>query len=96
MENYNEEPILGVHLGNTNNCIAIFRNSRTEVIPNDCGNRTTPSFILFNKKEILIGDAAKWCRVKYYNNTIYDIKNMLGKNLMILNCKEISKIHILK
>ena len=80
MENYNEEPILGVHLGNTNNCIAIYRNSHAEVIPNECGNRTTSSFISFIKKEILIGDSAKGYRVKNYNNTIYDIKNMLGKN----------------
>ncbi len=46
------------------------------MIPNVSGKRITPSLISFNQKEI--GDSAKWYRVRNYNNTIYDIKNMLG------------------
>src|SRR3989338_3936754 len=70
---------VGIDLGTTYSCVAVFKNDNVEVIANDQGNRTTPSFFPFTETERLVGDAAKNQAAMNATNTVFDAKRLIGR-----------------
>ena len=71
---------VGIDLGTTYSCVGLWKNNQVEIIANDMGQRTTPSYVAFTDTERLVGDAAKNQVSMNPENSVFDAKRMIGLN----------------
>ncbi|KAG9333077.1 hypothetical protein JZ751_013500 [Albula glossodonta] len=68
-----------INLGTSNCCVGVFRDGKVEIIPTECLNKTTPSYVAFQNTERLVGEAAKNQVATNPGNTVFDVHRLIGK-----------------
>ena len=85
-DNKIDGPVIGIDLGTTYSCVGIFKNGHVEIIPNELGNRITPSIVAFTDEERLVGEAAKNQGAINPRRTVFSVKRLIGRKF---NDKEV-------
>lgn len=70
---------IGIDLGTTYSCVGVWQNDHVEIIANDQGNRTMPSYVSFTSEERLVGESAKNSAANNATNTVFDSKRLIGQ-----------------
>jgi molecular chaperone DnaK (HSP70) len=81
---------VGIDLGTSRASVAIYRNGKVEIIPNEYGGHITPSIVAFTRTDILVGEPAKAQQKSNLENTIYDNKRIIGKSPSEINFEQIN------
>nr|XP_058915171.1 heat shock 70 kDa protein 14 isoform X2 [Kogia breviceps] len=71
---------IGVHLGCTSACVAVYKDGRADVVANDAGDRVTPAIVAYSENEEVVGLAAKQSRMRNISNTVMKVKQILGRS----------------
>uniref|UniRef100_A0A8C9AJ56 Heat shock protein family A (Hsp70) member 14 n=1 Tax=Prolemur simus TaxID=1328070 RepID=A0A8C9AJ56_PROSS len=73
---------IGVHLGCTSACVAVYKDGRAGVVANDAGDRVTPAVVAYSENEEIVGLAAKQSRIRNISNTVMKVKRILGRRVL--------------
>ncbi|ELU11383.1 hypothetical protein CAPTEDRAFT_105373, partial [Capitella teleta] len=71
---------IGIDLGTTNSCVAVFQHGQVEIIANDQGNRVMPSYVAFTDADRLVGEASRNQAALNATNTVFDAKRLIGRH----------------
>lgn len=75
-----EKPVIGIDLGTTNSCVAVWENGEIKIVPNKSGEKTTPSCVGFVKNVVFVGASAITQQEMNPTNTIFEAKRVIGQN----------------
>lgn len=92
MDANGKERAVGIDLGTTYSCVAVWQHDRVEIIVNDQGNRVTPSIVAFTPSERLVGDGAKYQVATNPHNTVFDVKRLIGRRFSDLDVQSDMKL----